>query len=111
VPVESDGSLLAVFQGTQLRGVDPIMAGPGGKVFQLTVMSDAEAETGLTLKVYDKAAGTVSDVAETLDFAVNGAVVLRGRVSSLAAAGEWAEAERQLDARRGGRSRSRRKAG
>ena len=67
--VETEGSVLAVFDSNeQCRGTAAIEEGPAGLWFQLTVVSNATSETGLTLKVLDALDGEVYDIAETIDF-------------------------------------------
>jgi hypothetical protein len=72
--VTAEGSMLAAFHGEEIRGATEIFAGPSGQQFQLTVVSNQAEETGLLLRVYDAATGTVSDITQPLDFEVNAVV-------------------------------------
>jgi hypothetical protein len=68
-PVEAPGSTLAAFDSSgQCRGTARIEEGPVGKWYQMTVVSNAASETGLTLKVLDSRDGAIHDIKETFDF-------------------------------------------
>lgn len=66
--IETDGSLLAAFTAEgECRGVTEIMAGPLGKLYQLSVGVASATEKDFVLKVWDAATGELSELAETID--------------------------------------------
>jgi spore germination protein GerM len=70
-PVEAAGSLLAVFDGEDLAGVAEIIDGPAGKLYQVTVWSNATAKPGMRLRVYDAATDEILAVQGTVNFTTN----------------------------------------
>ena len=70
--VETAGSVLGVFDGDGVcRGSAAIEEGPCGLWYQVTVVSNAAAESGLLLKVISSADGEIHDIRETIDFAAD----------------------------------------
>ncbi len=69
--IDPDGSKLAAFKDGECRGIVTIDPGPAGKWFQLTVASNEDGESGLSLKVYDTETEKIYDIQETVDFVVD----------------------------------------
>ena len=70
--METDGSLLGIFEGTQLSGVAGLVTGPSGKLFPLTAWSDAVFAPGMTLKAWDAATDRIVDLTPAVNFTLNG---------------------------------------
>ncbi|MBP5300773.1 MAG: hypothetical protein J6Y80_05145 [Victivallales bacterium] len=70
--IETPGSVLAVFDAEGVcRGTAAVEEGPCGKWYQMTVVSNATAESGLALKILDSRTGEIYDLKESIDFAVD----------------------------------------
>lgn len=66
--IEAEGSILVAFAADgECRGVTEIMAGPLGKLYQLSVGVTSATEKGFTLKVWNAANGKLLEVEESID--------------------------------------------
>ena len=73
--MEAPGSVLAVFDADgQCRGAAAVEVGPCGPWYQVTVVANAPAETGLTLKLLSATEGEVFDIRETIDFVADSTI-------------------------------------
>ena len=72
----SEGSRLAVFKGSECRGICDIFAGPDGMQFQMAVSSNIESENELTFKIFDESKREIFNIFETVDFINNGRIGL-----------------------------------
>lgn len=73
--MEASGSVLAVFNADgQCCGAAAIEEGSCGMWYQVKVVANAIAETGLTLKLLSGTEGEVFDIQETIDFAADSTI-------------------------------------
>ena len=70
--METDGSLLGIFDGTQLAGVASLVSGPSGKLFPLTAWSNSVFAPDMSLKAWDAATNRIVDLNPAVNFTLNG---------------------------------------